>query len=70
MISQTRYGDIQKVNTDTTRRSAQVKFKTVEEAESAANAFFNKPRDEHILGVPQIRVKYVMAAPYQEGGDL
>ena len=47
------------MNTDTARRSAQVKFKTIEEAEAAANAFFTKARDEYILGVPQIRVKYV-----------
>jgi len=47
------------VNTDLERRSAQIKFKQIEEAEAAASAYFNKPRDEHILGVPQIRIKYV-----------
>lgn len=53
------------MNTDTARRSAQVKFRTIEEAEAAANAFFNKDKDDHILGYPQIRVKYIAAPPVQ-----
>ena len=36
-----------------------VKFQHVHEAEAAASAYINKGRDEHILGVPQIRIKYV-----------
>lgn len=54
-----RYGDIQKVNVDLSKRSALVKFKAIESAEAAASAYLNKSKDEHILGVPQIRVKYV-----------
>ena len=47
------------MNTDLSKRSALVKFKAIEEAEAAAAAYFNKAKDEHILGVPQIRVKYI-----------
>lgn len=47
------------MNVDPSKRSALVKFKTIEAAEAAAAAYFNKAKDEHILGYPQIRVKYV-----------
>ena len=40
------------MNVDLSKRSALVKFKEVEEAEAAASAYFNKSKDEHILGVP------------------
>ena len=44
---------------DLSKRSALVKFKSIESAEAAALDYFNKPKDTHILGVPMIRVKYV-----------
>lgn len=47
-----KYGDIQKVNVDLQKRSALVKFKSIESAERAASAYFNKTKDQHILGVP------------------
>jgi hypothetical protein len=57
-----RYGQIQKVNVDPAKKSALVKFKTIEEAEAAAAAYFSKGKDDHVLGVPTIRVKYVTPA--------
>ncbi len=54
-----RFGEIQKINVDLAKRSALVKFKQIESAARAAFAYFNKSKDEHILGVPQIRIKYV-----------
>lgn len=54
------YGNIQKVNTDLERRSAMIKFKEISEAEAAAHAYFNKGREEYVLGLPQVRIKYVL----------
>lgn len=50
------------MNVDLQKRSALVKFKSIESAEKAASAYFNKTKDQHILGVPQIRVKYITQA--------
>jgi hypothetical protein len=47
---------------DPAKKSALVKFKTIEEAEAAAAAYFSKGKDDHVLGVPTIRVKYVTPA--------
>ena len=54
-----KFGDIQKINVDLSKRSALIRFKRIESAESAATAYFNKGKDEHVMGVPQIRIKYV-----------
>ncbi len=54
-----KFGDIQKINVDLGKRSALIRFKRIESAERAAAAYFNKGKDEHIMGVPQIRIKYV-----------
>ena len=48
-----------KVNTDLAKRSALVNFKAIEEAEAAAAAYFSRSKDEHIMGIPQIKIKYV-----------
>lgn len=67
-----KYGNIQKVNCDLERKSAMVKFKEIHEAESAASAYFNKRRDDYVMGLPQVKIKYVLnpgVAPGCDGGD-
>jgi hypothetical protein len=41
------------------KKSALIRYKRVESAEVAAAAYFNKGKDEHVMGIPQIRIKYV-----------
>jgi hypothetical protein len=55
-----RFGNIQKVNCDLERKSAMIKFKEIHEAEAAASAYFNRPRDTYILDLPQVKIKYVL----------
>ncbi len=55
-----KFGNIQKVNADLERKSAMIKFKEIHEAEAAASAYFNRARDEYILGLPQVKIKYVL----------
>jgi hypothetical protein len=57
----TKYGEIQKINVDLAKRSSLIRFKRIESAERAASAFFNK--DEPIMGMPQMRIKYVIQTP-------
>ncbi len=54
-----KFGDIQKINVDLIKKSALIRYKRVESAEIAAAAYFNKGKDEHVMGIPQIRIKYV-----------